>query len=75
MKVGFLISEVPGHEGVCQHTWLNRNQVCTRFDGGITGFFRLVKKVRWWPWLVKYGEKFHGIIQGHKVFTTVGRFL
>ena len=53
-----ILSKVPGHEGLCDHTWLNRNQVDRRVYGCTTGFFRLVRKRFgiWW----KTGEEFHG---------------
>ena len=59
-------SDVPGFEGECAVVWLNTNQVNNRFDGGITGFFRLVNK----GWLgIRYrtGEEFHGIIKNGRV--------
>lgn len=65
----YLTSTVPGHEGPCVHTWLNRNQVSNRFDGGVTGFFRRVKLWRGWP-LWKTGPEFHGIIFRNRVETT-----
>lgn len=60
-----LKSEVENHYGECSPTWLNRNQVCHRFDGGITGFFKNVKEVKFlfFKFKIKYGEEFHGIIQ------------
>lgn len=59
-----LMSKVPNHIGYCKPTWLNRNQVCNRLDGGISGFFKNVHSVWWWPLPVRYGEEFHGIIRG-----------
>lgn len=52
------LSKVPGFEGLCKPTWLNRNQITRRLTGETTGFFRLVKKRFgiWW----KVGEEFHG---------------
>ncbi len=58
----YLTSKVPRHEGPCVPTWLNRNQVYNRFDGGITGYFRRVK-VLWGIPFYKTGEEFHGIIR------------
>ena len=55
-----LMSEVKGFEGLCKPTWINRNIVCIRLDGGITGFFKLVKKR--WGFYFKTGKEFHGII-------------
>lgn len=58
----YLTSNVPEHQGPCVPTWLNRNQVCQRMDGGVSGFF---KRVRLWHGipLCKQGEEFHGIIK------------
>ncbi len=56
-----LQSEVPGHEGPCAPVWVNRNQVCHRLDGGVTGFFRNARK-RGWFWF-RFGPEFHGIIR------------
>ena len=55
-------SEVPGHEGLCKASWLNRNQVCHRIDVGITGFFRLVRRNRFGFWK-RMGPEFHGMIR------------
>jgi hypothetical protein len=55
-------SIVPGHEGPCDSTWINENIVLRRLDGGISGFFRKVKNVWWWPFTIKFGPEFHGII-------------
>jgi hypothetical protein len=55
-----LISKVPGHEGLCKPTWLNNNVIDNRLDGGITGFFKNVKKLG--PFYFKTGKEFHGII-------------
>jgi hypothetical protein len=63
-----LESNVPGYVGPCVPVWVNRNQVYHRLDGGITGFFRLVKK-RWFG-RQKVGEEFHGIIRGAEVEST-----
>lgn len=60
MKIFY--SEVPGHEGFCTAKWLNRNQVMHRFDDGITGFFRLVRRNRF-GLLRCVGPDFHGIIR------------
>ena len=56
-----LISRVKGFEGPCKPTVLNRNKVCHRFDGGVTGFFKLVKKR--FGFYFKTGKEFHGIIK------------
>lgn len=56
-----LFSKVKGHEGSCKSTWINKNQVCHRFDGGITGFFKLVKKR--FGFYFKTGKEFHGIVR------------
>ena len=65
-------SHVPDHEGPCKATWLNHSQIDNRLDGGITGFFRLVRKIG--PLWVAYGPEFHGIApwgtNGTQVFTT-----
>lgn len=58
----YLQSTVPGHKGPCVPTWLNRNQINNRFDGGITGFFRRVKLVCGIPFC-RTGPEFHGIIR------------
>ena len=55
-------SDVPGYEGLCKASWLNRNQVCHRFDGGISGFFRLVRRNRF-GFLRRWGPEFHGMIE------------
>jgi len=56
-----LISKVKRHEGLCKPTWINKNQLCHRFDGGVTGFFKLVKKR--FGFYFKTGEEFHGIVR------------
>lgn len=66
----YLTSRVPLREGPCVHTWLNRNQIYNRLDGGVTGFFRRVKLWRGIP-LYKTGPEFHGIIKGNSVESTV----
>ena len=64
-----LDSLVQGHEGKCKPTWINKNQVCNHFDGGITGFFKNINK-----WGFKCGEEFHGIIlNDRKIYTTAGK--
>ena len=70
MKI--LISEVRGHEGKCKPTWLNLNTIYNRLDGGITGFFRNIKKSSFlfFNFNFKYGEEFHGIIKNNKVVST-----
>lgn len=67
-----LTSVVPGFEGSCKPTWLNRNQIDIRLSGGVTGFFRLTKKVAWFPVPIKTGKEFHGIIRGRVVYSTGG---
>ena len=63
-------SKVSGHEGLCKPTWLNRNNMHTRIDGGYTGFFRNVKKKFGIYW--KIGKEFHGIIKSDgSVLSTV----
>jgi len=57
-----LVSTIKEHEGLCKPVWLNENQVMHRLDGGVTGFFRLVKKIPYLPFYYKFGEEFHGII-------------
>lgn len=75
-----LDSAVDGFGGVCLPTWLNVNQVCIRVDGGVTGFFKLCKKVPGLPLYFRAGKEFHGRIVNGKVFTTalddrIGGFL
>jgi hypothetical protein len=60
-----LLSQVPGFEGKCTPTWLNTNTVDNRMDGGVTGFFKLTKKVLFFT--IKTGEEFHGIIKNDVV--------
>jgi hypothetical protein len=50
--LGVFESKVPGFEGPCHYTWLNRNIVCHRLDGGVSGFFKLMSG----------SKEFHGII-------------
>lgn len=66
-----MISTVPGHEGRCKPTWINRNQVFNKIDGGITGFFKLV--YRRYGFLWRYGPEFHGIIRDGEVHSTEGQ--
>ena len=67
-----LTSCVRGHEGDCKPVWLNRNQLCNRLDGGVTGFFRRVERLTWWPhFAVKVGPEFHGIVRNGVVRTTM----
>jgi len=56
-----LESYVKGYEGYCKPTWINKNQVYHRMDGGVTGFFKNTKK--WLCFDIKIGEEFHGIIK------------
>jgi len=56
-----LISKVKGFEGQCKPTWLNHNLVYHRFDGGVSGFFKLVEKR--FGYYFKIGEEFHGIVR------------
>ena len=63
-----LKSKVPGHEGECKPVWLNRNETCNRIDGGVTGFFKLVRRRFGIAW--RYGEEFHGIIFDGAVYST-----
>ena len=56
-----LISKVKGYEGPCKPTWINKNQVCHRLDGGVTGFFKLVKKR--FGFYFRTGKEFHGIVK------------
>jgi len=59
-------SAVEGHEGKCFDVWLNQNQLDQRFDMGVTGFFRPLKKK--FPYI---GKVFHGIIKNDgKVHST-----
>ncbi len=51
-----LTSRVAGSEGECLPVRLN--------GSGKTGFFRLSKRVSWWPFPVRYGDEFHGVIRG-----------
>lgn len=61
----FLVSKIPGHEGPCRPTWINRNAVVMQFEG-VHGYFRCIKRWRWyvWPFLAKFGEEFHGAVHG-----------
>lgn len=63
-----LISKVEGYKGPCRPTWINKNQVCNRLDGGFTGFFKLVKKR--FGLHFKTGEQFHGIVKDGKTVET-----
>jgi len=67
-----ITSKVPGYVGLCKPTWINRNQICHRIDGGITGFFKLVRKK--WGIYWRTGKEFHGIIEDGVVKTTEGRY-
>ena len=58
-----ILSVVPGFEGPCKPVWLNKNQIDFRVTGGISGFFRLVKKIKFLPIWIMHGEEFHGIIR------------
>ena len=60
-----LISKVRRHEGLCKPAWVNRNQVCNRFDNGVTGFFKLVK--RRFGFYLKTGKEFHGIVRSNNI--------
>lgn len=51
-------SAVPDHEGPCAMTWYGGG-VFSRFDGGVTGFFRRCRRVGL-VW-VSFGPEFHGI--------------
>jgi hypothetical protein len=64
------LSIVPCFEGTCKPTWLNRNQIYNRVDGGVSGFFKLVRKPKFFPFYIKYGNEFHGIIHGRVVSST-----
>jgi hypothetical protein len=66
-----LESRVPGHEGECAPTWLNRNSICNRIDGGVSGFFRSIVRGRWFKRLV--GREFHGLIRDGVVYSTASR--
>lgn len=60
-----LTSKVKGHEGLCKPIWVNHNQVCNKFDNGVTGFFKLVKKR--FGFYLKTGEEFHGIVRSNNI--------
>lgn len=62
-----LPSLVRGHVGPCKPTWLNRNEIARRIDGGTTGFFRNTRTILGFI-NVKTGEEFHGIIRGGVVY-------
>lgn len=67
-----LKSLVPGFEGQCKPTWLNKNQVDIRVTGAITGSFKLVRK-HWLFGYIKTGKEFHGYISSKgDVRTTKG---
>ena len=65
-------SMVPGHEGPCASVWLNGSGLTARLDGGVTGFFRRVRRLG--PVWYSYGPEFHAIApfgtDGTTVFTT-----
>jgi hypothetical protein len=63
------LSKVPGHEGLCKPTWLNTNEVYNRLDGGVTGFFKTVKR-RLLVFYFRTGKEFHGIIKNGNVYST-----
>jgi len=65
-----LISKVPGYEGLCWKTWVNRSSLDRRLFGGTTGFFKLMKKK--FGITYQYGFEFHGIIRDNEVHTTEG---
>ena len=67
-RVHVFHSRVAGHLGPCAPTWLNTNQVYNRADGGVTGFFKPVKRGRFC--VRRYGEEFHGIIRGRTIEST-----
>ena len=59
-----LISKIKGYEGPCKPTWINAHRVCHKFDRGVTGFFKLVKKR--FGFYFKTGKEFHGIVRDGK---------
>jgi len=65
-KNGTILSKVPGFEGECRPTWVNRNEIYLRVDGGVSGFFRLTK--RKWGITFKVGKEFHGIVRWGRNF-------
>lgn len=65
MSARYLTSKVEGFEGPCLPTWINRNQVCVRLDGGVSGFFKRVHLLWGFP-LCRYGEEFHGIVRDRR---------
>lgn len=68
-----LVSAVPGHEGQCRPTWTNSGGgLFARLDGGVTGFFRRVHRIRHLPGQWPYGPEFHGIIRDGVVYSTEG---
>lgn len=56
-------SFVPNHETMCVAVWLNRNQICNRLDGGVTGFFKAAERIFPGVYITK-GKEFHGILRG-----------
>jgi hypothetical protein len=70
MKI--LKSEVNGFKGECSPVWLNTSQLDNRLDGGVTGYFKLLRNTWLGKW--KTGKQFHGIIERGVVRTTEGRF-
>jgi hypothetical protein len=58
-----LQSKVKGHEGDCVYTWMNRNLVTNRLDGGISGYFRNTKEIFFGLFTIKTGKEFHGIVK------------
>jgi hypothetical protein len=68
-----LTSAVPEHEGQCRPTWTNTpGGLNHRLDGGLSGFFRRVRRLPRLPGLWPYGPEFHGIIRGGVVYSTEG---
>ncbi len=59
-----LISKVKGFEGPCKPTWVNRNQIDHRLNGGVSGFFKLV--IKKFGVHFRTGKEFHGIVRDGK---------
>ena len=67
-----LVSLVPNHIGICKAVWLNKSN--PKIGGcykGVSGYFKLIKRYPIIGW-IKYGEDFHGYIDGMEVKTSEG---
>ena len=64
-----LNSVVPGHEGECTPTWVNRYKILNRMDDGVSGFFKRVNvdTILGFTFKFRYGNEFHGVIRNGEV--------